>query len=194
MNSKDQDTRQMIINTARLLLEETEDVEKITVRQIAERAGIGTGLINYHFKSKDNLLCIAIGDTMTSIISDFSKAECYADLEPIEKLREMLKELYDFSDKREKLMHFILSRDILNGNMQTPLHLIPLLKQIFGDKKDDMGLRILALQILYPIQITGLNRNEFYMYSGIDVSDQEQRNRFIDNLLNNLMMDNKKED
>ena len=190
MNSKEQDTQQIIINTAKLLLEETEDVEKITVRQIAERAGIGIGLINYHFKSKDNLLCIAIGDTMAAIISDFSNSESYADLEPIEKLREMLKELYDLSDKREKLMRFILSRDILNGNMQTPLHLIPLLKQIFGDKKDDMELRIVALQILYPIQITGLNRDEFYMYSGIDVSNQEQRNHFIDKLLYNLFIDN----
>ena len=62
-------------------------------------------------------------------------------------------------------MRFSLSNDIMNGNMQTPLRFIPLLKQILGDKKDDMELRILALQILYPIQVTGLNRDALYMYS-----------------------------
>ncbi|MEL7657677.1 MAG: TetR/AcrR family transcriptional regulator [Bacillota bacterium] len=186
MNSKEQVTQQLIIDTAKALLEETDDVEKITVRQIAERANVGIGLINYHFKSKDNLLSIAIGDTMAKIILDFSKSDSYADLSPIQKLNTMLKELYALSEQKEKLMRFIVSSDIMNGNMQTPLHLIPLLKQIFGDKKDDMELRILALQILYPIQVTGLNREAFYMYSGIDVSSEEQRSRFIDNLINNF--------
>ncbi len=187
MISKEQATQQLIIDTAKAMLEETEDIDKITVRQIAQRADVGIGLINYHFKSKDNLLSIAIGDTMAKIILDFSKSDSYGELSPIEKLKAMLKELYALSDKKEKLMRFILSSDMINGNMQTPLHLIPLLKQIFEDKKDDMGLRILALQILYPIQVTGLNRDRFYMYSGIDLSDKEQRNRFIDNLINNLI-------
>ncbi|MNZ93935.1 hypothetical protein D3C78_1130280 [compost metagenome] len=102
----------------------------------------------------------------------------------------MLKELYTLSDKKEKLMRFTLSRDIMNGNMQTPLHLIPLLKEIFGNRKDEIQLRILALQILYPIQVTGLNKETFYTYSGIDVSDQDQRNHFIDNLINNLISSN----
>ncbi|WP_369283816.1 TetR/AcrR family transcriptional regulator [Oscillibacter sp. GMB15532] len=192
MNSKEQATQQLMIDTAKALLEETDDVEKITVRQIAERANVGIGLINYHFKSKDNLLSIAIGDTMAKIILDFSDSHSYADLSPIQKLKTMLKELYALSDQKEKLMRFIVSSDMMNGNMQTPLHLIPLLKQIFGDKKDDMELRILALQILYPIQVTGLNRDAFYMYSGIDVSNEEQRSRFIENLINNLTVTEQK--
>ncbi len=191
MNSKEQATQQLIVDAAKTLLEETEDIDKITVRQIAQRANVGIGLINYHFKSKDNLLSIAIGDRMAKIISDFSKSDSYAHLSPIQKLKSMLRELYALSDKKEKLMHFVLSNDIMKGNMQTPLHLIPLLKQIFGDKKDDMELRILALQILYPIQITGLNKETFYMYSGIDVSNAEQRNRFIDSLINNLCENHK---
>ncbi|MNW41429.1 transcriptional regulator BetI [compost metagenome] len=190
MNTTEQDTQQFIIDTAKSLLNEVEDVDKITVRQIAERANVSIGLINYHFKSKDNLLSIAIGDTMAKTILSFSKSDSYTDLEPIEKLKAMLKELYTLSDKKEKLMRFTLSRDIMNGNMQTPLHLIPLLKEIFGNRKDEIQLRILALQILYPIQVTGLNKETFYTYSGIDVSDQDQRNHFIDNLINNLISSN----
>lgn len=128
---------------------------------------------------------------MAKIILNFSKSDSFADLTPIQKLKAMLKELYALSDKKEKLMRFVLSNDIMNGNMQTPLHLIPLLKQIFGDKKEDMELRILALQILYPIQVTGLNKDAFYMYSGIDVSNAEQQNRFIDHLINNLTQNHK---
>jgi len=185
----EQDARQSIIDTTKSILEEVDDVEKITVRQIAERAGVGIGLINYHFKSKDNLLSIAIGDVMSKTIWSFTKTDDYSNLEPTAKLKMMMKELYALAGSNEKLIRFILSREVLEGNMQTPLHLIPLLKEIFGNKKDDMQLRIIALQILHPIQVTGLNIDAFHMYSGIDLYNTEQRTRFIDMLIDNLIID-----
>ncbi len=50
-----------------------------------------------------------------------------------------------------------------------------------------MELRIIALQIIYPIQVTGLNAEAFYMYSGVDLLEVEQRNLFIDVLIDNLI-------
>lgn len=190
MNTNEQDGRQAIIDAARTILNEADDIEKITVRQIAERAGVGIGLINYHFKSKDNLLSIAVGDVMTKTIWNFTKTDAYSDLEPAAKLKAMLKELCTLIGGNEKLIKFILSREIMGGNMQTPLHLIPLLKEIYGSQKDDMQLRIIALQILHPIQVTGLNAAEFHLYSGIDLYDAEQRNQFIDTLIDNLINPN----
>ena len=186
----EQDARQSIIDTTKIILEEVDDIEKITVRQIAERAGVGIGLINYHFKSKDNLLSIAIGDVMSKIIWRFTKNGDYPNLEPVVKLKIMMKELYVLAGSNEKLIRFILSREVLEGNMQTPLHLIPLLKEIFGNKRDDMQLRIIALQILNPIQVTGLNIDAFHMYSGIDLLNTEQRAGFIDMLIDNLIVNN----
>ena len=190
MIPNEQDARQSIIDTTKAILEEVDDVEKITVRQIAERAGVGIGLINYHFKSKDNLLSIAIGDVMTKIIWSFTKTDDYSNLEPIAKLKVMMKALYALAGSSEKLVHFIMTREILEGNMQTPLYLVPLLKEIFGNIKDDMQLRIIALQILYPIQVTGLNPDAFNLYSGIDLYNIEQRDRFIDTLIDNLINQN----
>ncbi len=187
MAATEQDARQTIIDAVKALISETNDVEKITTRQIAERAGVGIGLINYHFKSKDNLLGIAIGDVMTKTIWSFTKTEMYSKLNALEKLKMMLKELYALVGSGEKLIRFILTREITEGNMQTPLHLVPLLKEVFTDRKDDMELRIIALQIIYPIQVTGLNAEAFHMYSGIDLLDTKQRSRFVDMLINNLM-------
>lgn len=161
-------------------------MEKITVRQIAERAGVGIGLINYHFKSKDNLLSIAISDVMSETIAGFTYGGTYKNLNPIAKPKAMMKELYMVAGENEKLIRFLLSREIMDGNMQTPLTLIPLLKEIFGSSKDDMQLRIIALQILYPMQVTALNSNAFHLYSGIDINNNEQRSTFIDLLIDNL--------
>ncbi len=187
MRINEQDARQTIIDVARAMINETDDIEKITTRQIAQRAEVGIGLINYHFKSKDNLLRIAIGDVMIKTIAGFAQTEAYSKLSAIEKLRVMLKELYALIGRSKKLVRFILTHEVTEGNMQTPLYLVPLLKEVFGNKKDDMALRIIALQIIHPIQVTGLNAEAFRMYSGIDLFEAEQRSRFVDMLIDNLI-------
>lgn len=186
MNSTEQDLRQKIIDTTKALMDEIKDVEKITVRQIAERAGVGTGLINYHFKSKDNLISIAIGDVMAQTITRITKNDGYSHAKPDIRLRMLLKQVCDLVANDEKLTRFIILREISEGGMQAPLYLIPLLKEIFGEQKDDMQLRIAALQIIQPIQTSALNTASFHMYSGIDLKDPEQRNRYIDTLIDNL--------
>lgn len=183
----EQDARQSIIDAAKDILDEGGGIEKITVRQIAERAGVGTGLINYHFKSKDNLLSIAIGDIMTKTISDFLQGNLHNALDPVSKLKALMKELYNIAGDNEKLIRFLLTREIMEGNMQTPLYLVPLLRDIFGSSKNDMQLRIIALQILNPIQVTALNCSAFHMYSGINLNDRDQRGRFTDLLIDNLL-------
>ena len=187
MTANEQDARQAIIDAAKAVLNETDEIEKITVRQIAARAGVGVGLINYHFRSKDNLLSIAIGDVMQKTLLIFTKTNAYSELEPVAKLRAMLKELYTLAGSNEKLIRFILTREIMEGNMQTPLSLVPFLREIFAKQKNDMQLRVIALQILHPLQVTGLNAATFHMYSGIDLQDIEQRNCFIDMLIDNLV-------
>lgn len=187
MNSSDQDARNRIIKAAIEILDEVTDVDKITVRQVAERANVGTGLINYHFKTKDNLLSIAVGDVMAKMATGFITPGNYSDLEPVPKIKTMLKELCSFAEHHEKLLQFTVTHGILNGDMQTPLFLVPVLREIFGGRKDEIHLRIIALQILLPIQVTGICPSAFHFYSGIDLHNEAQRNNFIDTLIDNLV-------
>jgi len=193
MSLSEHDLRRKIIDTAKEMLGETSDVAKITVRLIAQRAGVGVGLINYHFKSKDNLMSIAIEETMERTITNFM-GDDKPGIAPDVKLRTLLKDLCDTAGRDENLIRFMLLREISEGCMDAPLYLIPMLREIFGGQKEDMQLRIIALQILQPIQLSGLNPAAFLMYSGIDISDTEQRNRFIDTLVDNMIAGNGKED
>ena len=183
----EQDTRQSIIDAVKVILKEQNDIDTITVRQIAERAGVGTGLINYHFKSKANLLSIAIGDVMSQTVSNFLQENYHNDVDPVDRLKALMKELYFVAGDDEKHIRFLLTREIMEGNMQTPLYLIPLLRDIFGSSKNDMQLRIIALQILNPIQVTALNSTSFFMYSGINLNDVAEQSSFIDTLIDNLI-------
>ncbi|MDU4879985.1 MAG: TetR/AcrR family transcriptional regulator, partial [Clostridioides difficile] len=94
MKSNDKDARERIIEVTLNLLNEVDDIEEITVRKIAERANVGVGLINYHFKTKDNLLSTAIGDVMSNIIAELYDDSVYT-LRPIEDLKNLLKKLCD---------------------------------------------------------------------------------------------------
>ena len=61
MSDSPLNAKERILQAAIELLAE---FETITVRQIAERAEVGIGSINYHFQSKDNLLNEAVGRMM----------------------------------------------------------------------------------------------------------------------------------
>lgn len=191
MNNSDQDAKERIIKAAAEILDEVNDIEKITVRQIAQRANVGIGLINYHFRSKDNLFGMVVGKMMAEKAAGFITPGNYSNLEPVAKLKAMLKELYSLGSQYEKLNQFTIMKGIQNGDIQTQLFIIPVLREIFGNSADEMQLRIIAMQIILPIQVTALCPSSFKIYSGIELHNEIQRNIFIDNLIDNLVKDNK---
>ncbi|MDW7670497.1 MAG: TetR/AcrR family transcriptional regulator [Bacillota bacterium] len=183
----DKDARNNIIQTVVNLLAEGEDVGRITVRQVAERAGVSVGLINYHFNSKNELLGIAVATHMAKMATDFSPSEDDEVSDPVDKLKTMLKQLYGYGEQHEKAIKFTITQNLLQGGFHAPLYVMPALKEIFGTGKDEMHLRTIALQILLPIQVTSLNPEKFLLYSGINLHDEGQRNEYIDTLVENVL-------
>lgn len=190
MGGKEQGVKTKIIAATLEVLKETNDIEGITVRQIAERAKVGIGSINYHFKSKNQLLSIAIGQILADTITEYSSWKNNMNTVPKDNLKDMLKTLCNSLVEYKDMIQFILSQDIMSGTMQTPLYLVPILKTIFGDKKTEIELRIIALQILQPLQIAGIEPEVFHLYSGFDLFEENQRNCFIDMLVDNLIREN----
>lgn len=192
MKQSEGDARDRIIRAAQDILEEVPDTDQVTVRDIAQRAGVGTGLVNYHFKSKDALLGIAIGDTMEQIIKRSSRTASPSD-SPRDRLVNVLAELCDLAMGNRKLMRFVLSQSLADGDTGTPLHLMPFLKDLFGEDADEMRLRVAALQILHPLQVTALSPKEFETYTGFDLEDAGSRKRFVVLLVDNLAPEAKEE-
>jgi len=194
MSKNDEQAKNRIMKAAAEILNESNEIESITVRQIAERAQVGVGLINYHFKSKDNLISLAVSGEMANIANDFIKAGNYPGLDPVVKMKTMLKELFRYAEKHEKLMRYTVAHSILSGDMQAELFLIPALREIFREEKDEIELRIIAMQILLPLQVASVSPSAFHFYSGTDLFDERQRSRLIDTLIDNLIKKDRKEE
>lgn len=186
-SSKDINAKDKIIKTTIDLLNEIDDPDKITIRQIAERANVGTGLINYHFQTKENLLYKAISETMSEMAVNLQKLNDSNEKDPVERLKTMLKELSDFGMHHSKLNSILASYDLHQGNMQTPLYLIPILREIYGSKKDEIEMRIIALQIIATLQVACINPSALQLYIGVNVDNKAHRDHFIDTIVNSVV-------
>ena len=66
------DSKEALIQAATELLQEKGDhPERITVREICKRAGVGLGLVNYHFGSKEKLLEVCVERMINGIVQQF---------------------------------------------------------------------------------------------------------------------------
>jgi len=64
---------------------------------------------------------------------------------------------------------------------------MPFLKELYHGSKDELELRVIALQIIQPIQFAGMSPEAFLMYSGVDFYNETARGRMIDSLVDHLL-------
>jgi AcrR family transcriptional regulator len=180
------DPKKRILQAAMELLNEQEP-EIITVRQIAERAQVGVGLINYHFKTKDNLLNEAVGGSMSEVAAQWLQANESEQNDPVLRLKNLLKETSAIGVHFPAQLRVSISFELQHGNFSVAQMLIPILREIFGMSKTEKELRVLAFQIITPLQFASLRNDTFRSYAGIDLFNEEQRNTTIDMLIDNIL-------
>lgn len=181
------DARNRIMEAAKEILDEEQDISRITIRRIAEKAGVGIGLINYHFQSKEKLLNETVNVTMGRMAEEFHSIEKLNGMEPVEFIKYMLKKLSDFAVRYQKLTRISVSYALMQGDMEAERYILPALRTFYGRSKDERELRLLAFTLITAIQAIYLRADAFLKYSSIDVLDEEQRNEAIDFLVTNII-------
>ena len=178
-------TKEKILQTTLQIISK-EGIKGITIRKIAKISGVNVSSINYHFKSKENLITESLklfGKKMETIITELDTLP----LSPKEKLKHFL---LSFSDSQIKYPGFMRSQieRISHGDDMTPKAvenmklgrkvLLKLLKAITKEESEEklsMILFQLMSGIIFPI-LYGKYVEEIYEFN---FSDRKTRERFI---------------
>jgi AcrR family transcriptional regulator len=187
MNDKDLETKERLIQVTIELLDQVDDVNDITVRQIAERAEVGIGSINYHFQSKDNLLNEAVMRVVGDVAASWYQPFQHQEVDPVTRLRQLFKESSKIVALYPKLSQVSVSHALLQSDFDVASLIIPLLREIFGERKTETELRLISFQLVVSTQVAYMRADAFRRYSGIDVFDDMEREAVIDILVDNLI-------
>lgn len=191
MDENAKDAKERIMNTVVGLMLAQKDVSKITNREIAKLAGVNSALINYYYQSKENLLKQAVGVCMSQmaghLLEDKTKKK-----EPLQRLKNVLCDISAFAVEHRFLSEIAISGELKSGNLGTVGTILPLLREIYGDKKTDYELKLIALQIIIPLQVILLNPREYTKSLGEDVTDLKSSFQLLDTFIDNVLRPDKK--
>lgn len=177
----------ILSTTIALLSQEDSDPERITIRAISKQAGVGIGLINYHFGSKEALIKQAI-DRMAGTIADQWQAMLDPNVaDPAERLKSLLKANAAVGAENARLARVSILSELLYGDLEVPLIILPVLKEIFGREKDEQEIRVIAFMLVTSLQVMLVRERTFRKYAGINIFDAQQRDHWIDAIVDLLI-------
>ena len=178
--------KERILDTMVQLLTEGKDVNRITTRRIAEMAEVNTALINYYYQSKENLITRAVEVRMESLASKMFERGNTGEAPDI-RLKKMVQAISDFSFENYVVAEIAIANELKNGSIYTSQMILPLLKEIFGEKKSEADLRILAMQLMTPLQVMFLNAERYKNFLFVDLFDSKQRNILLDKMVDAII-------
>lgn len=187
------DNKEAIIQATIALIEEKgEHLDEITVREICKRAGVGLGLLNYHFGNKDKLVELCVERIINGIVEQFQNIkEKTEGLTPFEKLDYLgnmtLNFLFD---------HYAVSKISILTDMQTPKEndnthrtyaaYLPLISACRPDW-DAETVKRKAFCLITVMQQTFLRHETTSHMLGVDLSDEEVRRTFHTQILHDIL-------
>lgn len=177
------DVKHRLLDAAASLLEESGAPERVTTRQITERAETALGLVNYHFGSRANLMAQVIETRMGQLAQGMLQSPGEG-TSPREQLEQMLCGMVDFGVEYLPLMQTSIRHILATGAVDAQMTLLPLLRAHFGSMRTESDLRLVAHQMVTVLQLAGLHPEAFRIFTGYDLLDKEQRDMAISNSVN----------
>ncbi|HGM3506085.1 TPA: TetR/AcrR family transcriptional regulator [Clostridioides difficile] len=185
-------TKEQLINATIQLLSSHRDISSITAREIVAKANVNLAMINYYFKSKEELINTSIKKFLKHHMDEYKATHDTKNLAPKQQLREILIVFFDFIGEYSQFIKVSVPYILIQEEIVYPFEILPLVKAHYenqDNKKTESEYRTIAYQITSFIQLLFLRSDAFFKYSGIDIKNVEQRNSLIDFQLDLLLVD-----
>lgn len=196
MNEKET-AKQRLINVTIDLIYQGKTPSEITVAEITEKAGVGNGMVNYHFQSKENLMKTAVRGVMQNAKQKIpEELSCCEKLSSKERLILILQETAGFfADNPE------ISRIAILDNLAEIEGLPHILSdvEVFNTALYELFKGRTNIIMKKNFLIAGffnyifLKAEVIRKVTGFDFYDKNQRNEAISSLVNEILLGNKLE-
>lgn len=181
--------KESIIKSATELIEENKgDVTKVTARAVAAKSGVALGLINYHFKSKDNLIEICVQRIINKILFCFySDDDLSDDVSDRQRLINRGRRIFDFFfDNRPMAKIFILS-DLKNYQPKSNTAAVQSgFKMALRGDTDHKKKRILSFMLTSAIETAFLTGDKSADILGYNLEIKEERDMLVEEMVEAL--------
>ncbi|WP_455716204.1 TetR/AcrR family transcriptional regulator [Anaerosporobacter sp.] len=170
----------IIMQTIALIQEGKGDIESITIRKIAERAGASVGLINHYFGTKDALIEVCVDRSIHEVVHSFSLEQLKSD-NPVDVTKITAKTVVDFlmdniHVSNISILSDLKSPSVKNNTMSTVMGFVHCLSG--GNITEKQKQQTFALTSM--LQEAFLQRDILKEVIGIDFYDKEARDQYID--------------
>lgn len=194
MKRHESETREAIVAAAiQLIADHRGDAAKVTVRDISAKAGVGIGLVNYHFQSKEKLIEYCVQLIIGRIIEGFPPLYASLEMQPLEKLRYLLKATASYLADNPGMSRLSVSHDIVAASVgdnteQTTKVYYPVVREVCGNDVAAQEVYMMLHMMISAIQVAFLRCDELKALSGFDYFDKTQRNKFVDRVIDGAIM------
>lgn len=168
-----------MLKAAEELLMELDTPDEITTRQIAAKAGTNPAMINYCFRSKDELLNMAIGKIIQEAAENW-RGSVSPQASPLQRLWNMLWKLCELVLKFWKFTKLSVPYALLQGEIELPFYILPLIREHFGNQKSETECRVVAYQLLSFIQLVYYRAESFQKYCEINVMQPDEAKHLLE--------------
>lgn len=176
------DVKEKLLKATVKLLQSEKEPESITAREIATAAGANLAMINYYYKSKDELVYLAVGELMREEI-DAWVSDRAENMSAYQRLRQMLIALCDITVKYSQYTSLSAEYEIIKADIRLPQYILPLIREICGNERSEISMRITAYEIISVLQLVYLRAKDFWSYAGVNIMEHDDRVQAINTLL-----------
>lgn len=176
----------IIVHTIALIQEGNGDIESITIRKIAERAGTSVGLINHYFGTKESLIEVCVQRLIHEVVHSFS-VEQKGNTTPMEVTKIAVKAVADFLMDNIQVSKISILGDLKNPNaksntMGTAMGFAYCLS---GGKITEKH-KQQAFALTSMLQGAFLQRDILKETVGLDFYKKEERDQYLDSMIEHI--------
>jgi len=172
--------------TIGLINESNGDIADVSTRAIAERAGTGIGMVNYHFQTKENLIEICVERIIEDVISEFNAP--VPEQTPAARLKRTSKIVADFLMNNQAVSRISILSDMQNPKQNdNTMRSAKLIGGTLGNLNiTDRERLFLSFTLTSIMQTLFLRKEQSGELFGCDMNNKEQRDGILEFLVDSL--------